>query len=60
MDNYDTEYAEFLKEWEKKIADEYLKEGIIVKDGRYYKDGKEIFILDDRDPIFEWAKRQTA
>jgi len=61
---YDDGLEQFLKEWKEKIADEYRKEGITIKDGRYYENGKEIAIIDDRDPYFEWAKiwakKQTA
>jgi len=60
MDKYKLDYPEFLKEWEREISEEYKKDGIIEKDGKLYKDGKEIIIIDERDPFLEWSTRQTV
>jgi len=56
-------FIKFRNEWERKKTEELKNMGIERINGRNYKNNKEVWILDDRDPLLEyidfWAKSQN-
>jgi len=47
-------FIKFRDEWEQKKTEELKKMGIERINGRKYKNNKEVWILDDRDPLLEY------